>query len=309
MLIVDTDPGTDDAVAIMMLLASETKVDAFVSVYGNVAESITTKNLQRLLNVAGENNAQRFRGCTRPLFGDAITAPHVHGDDGMTGAFARSEADGDWPNLAAVDYIRMIRQADSRVIILALGPLTNIGRAMAGAPDIVDKIDQVIVMGGAVLTWGNTTPAATFNIYNDPTAAAIVYDSGVQVVQVGLDVCRPADIRADKLLDFKNSERRTAQFLWRLFDNHFMVKDKGGLQKDSIIRFNDAPCVAYLLKPELFTSKHLSVRVETEGHYTRGATIADFDGVTRCDPNTEVLLTVNQEGYSNLVTDLLRTYL
>lgn len=307
MLIVDTDPGTDDAAAIMALLASGTKVDAFVSVYGNVPEYKTTPNLQRLLDIVGETDAARYRGTVRPMFGDQVAAKHVHGEDGMSGAFAEPRLD--LPTLPRVNYVSMLREATEPVTIIALGPLTNIGSALAAAPDVVDKIERIIFMGGAVLTYGNETAAASFNAVNDPAAAAIVYDSGVSIAQVGLDVCRPAEIPVKPLLPFRESTTPAGRLIWTLLNEHFLVKRAGGLTEDSVIRFNDAPCMAYFLKPELFRTERLPVMIETEGRYTRGATIADFPGYTKREPNTDVLLEIDVEGYAKLISDLLLTYL
>ncbi|WP_324650100.1 nucleoside hydrolase [Georgenia sp. H159] len=313
MLIVDTDPGTDDAAAIMTLLASGTKVDAFVSVYGNVAERRTTANLQRLLDIVGEHDAARYRGAVGPLLGDPVAAKHIHGEDGMSGAFAQPRTDlpelPELPELPRVDYGSLIRSAADPVTIIALGPLTNVGAVLAAAPELVEKIERIIFMGGAVLTYGNETPAASFNAANDPTAAAFVYDSGVPIVQVGLDVCRPAEIPVKRLLGFRDSTTPAGQLIWTLLNNHFMVQRAGGLTEDSVIRFNDAPCMAFFLRPELFRTEHLPVVVETEGRYSRGATIADFPGYLKREPNTEVLLGIDVEGYADLVTELLLTYL
>lgn len=304
MLIVDTDPGIDDTVAIMMLLAAGQKVDAFVSVYGNVPESQTSSNMQRVLDLAGETTAARFRGSDRPLFGDPITATKVHGSDGLGGALA----DADMPTLDPVDYPALIRSASDPVTIIALGPLTNVARAIAGSPDLVSRIDRIILMGGAVLTWGNTTPAATFNLVNDPAAAALVYDCGVPLVQAGLDVCRKANVPGHRLMTFRDSTTEAGQFLWRMFNGHHMVDRAKGLQDDSILWFNDAPSIAYLLQPDLFTAKHVPVVVEAEGKYTRGATIADFDGKTGKTANVELLLEIDCDRYVDLVTELLGTY-
>lgn len=308
MLIVDTDPGTDDAVAIMMLLASGTSVDAFVSVYGNVPLKNTTVNLQYILDLCHEDTALRFQGCASPLLGDPVTATEVHGEDGLSGAYMGGSAHH--ASLPQVDYADLIRSADEEdVTILALGPLTNIGRLLAGAPDLVNRIAKIIVMGGAAQTWGNTTPAATFNIVNDPTAAAIVYESGVPIVQVGLDVCRDANIDATRLMAFQDSKTDASRFLWHLFNNHHMVSGSGSLTPDSEIRFNDAPCVAYLIRPDLFTWEHVAVGIETEGRLSRGATVADFGGVTGRNRNTDVLLTIDVEGYNRFLTEMLTFYM
>ncbi|MGC5617390.1 nucleoside hydrolase [Georgenia sp. Z1491] len=304
MLIVDTDPGIDDTVAIMTLLAAGTKVDAFVSVYGNVPESLTTANMQRVLDLAGETTAARFRGATAPMFGDPVTAYHVHGNDGLGGALEHTAT----PSLDPVDYPALIRSATDPVTIVALGPLTNVARAIVAAPDVVDRIERIVLMGGAVLTWGNTTPAATFNLVNDPFAAALVYDSGIPLVQAGLDVCRKAGVPGSRLMEFRDSTTETGQFLWRMFNGHHMVDKERGLQDDSSLWFNDGPAIAYLLRPELFATSRLPMMVESEGRFARGATFADFEGVTGRAPNAELLLEIDTEGYIDLVTSMLATY-
>ncbi|WP_324651042.1 nucleoside hydrolase [Georgenia sp. H159] len=307
MLIIDTDPGIDDAVTILAALAGDpVPVDHFATVFGNVPLERTTENLHLVLRAAGRAGTPVAVGAASPLFREAVHAPHIHGNDGLAGITAGLPK----PELAnsRLDLSSLIRSSPTPVTFIGLGPLTNLAAALLTDPEIAANIERVIVQGGAVLTWGNTTPAATFNHYSDPEAAAVVYRSGVPVVQVGMDVCRYAGLRGETLLQFQDSTSEGGQFLWQIFSHHWRLRG-GALTAESFLPFNDSLCLAYLLEPGMFTSEVLAVEIEITSPLTRGATVADFDRKMGRPASVEVLLDVDLEAYASFMTERLTSLL
>lgn len=307
MLIIDTDPGIDDAVTIMAALADEAvPVAHFTTVFGNVPLGRTTNNLHLILQAAGRHDLPVHTGAAGPLFRDPVHAPHIHGADGLAGITSKFRE----PNStnSQLDLVSLIRSSPTAVTYVGLGPLTNLAAALLTAPDITSNIERVIVQGGAVLTWGNTTPAATFNHYSDPEAASVVYRSGLPVVQVGMDVCRYAGLSGEDLLQFEHAGTEGGQFLWEIFSHHWRLKG-GPVTRDIVLPFNDSLCLAYLLQPGMFKSELLAVEVEIAGTLTRGATVADFDRKMGREPSVEVLLDIDLKAFSSFLFDRLSAYI
>ena len=193
-IIIDTDPGQDDAVAILLALASpELEVLGITAVAGNVPLALTQKNARIVCELAGRSDMAVYAGCEAPLVRKLVTAEHVHGKTGLDGP---QLADPVMPlqSAHAVDYIiDTLRSAPSGTITLCpLGPLTNIAQAFRKAPDIIERVQEIVLMGGAYFEVGNITPAAEFNIYVDPEAAAEVFSAGVPLVVMPLDVTHKA---------------------------------------------------------------------------------------------------------------------
>ena len=206
-IIIDTDPGQDDAVAIFVALASpdELEVLGITAVAGNVPLELTQKNARIVCELANRSDMRVFAGCDRPLGRRLVTAEHVHGKTGLDGP---SLPDPKMPlqDEHAVDFIiRSLREAAPRTITLCpLGPLTNIATAFQKAPDIVPMVQEIVLMGGAYFEVGNITPTAEFNIYVDPEAADIVFKSGAPIVVLPLDVTQKALVTKDRNDAFRN---------------------------------------------------------------------------------------------------------
>ena len=206
-IIIDTDPGTDDAVAILIALAhfTDEEILGITTVAGNVGVKVGTTNALRILEQAGRNNIKVFEGESAPLKRELLTAEWVHGTDGLGGvpfpAPSKTEEDQD-----AVTFLKdTISNSEEKVTLCVLGPMTNIGKAILEMPEIVKNIDQIIFMGGSA-TGGNTTPAAEFNILVDPDATHIVLHSGVKLVMMGLDVTHQAISTSNRI---KNIDRKS----------------------------------------------------------------------------------------------------
>lgn len=305
-IIIDTDPGQDDAVAILLALSSPDEIDllGITTVAGNVPLALTTKNARMICELAGKADVKIHAGCDRPLGRDLVTAEHVHGKSGLDG-----------PNLPAptmpvqdqhaVDFIidTLRAHASGTVTLCPLGPLTNIAMAFEKAPDIVARVQEIILMGGAYFQVGNITPAAEFNIYVDPQAAKIVFKSGAPIVVMPLDVTHRALVTKPRNDAFRAlgtpvgiAVAQMTDFFER-FDKHKYGSPGAPLHD---------PCVtAYLLCPDLFSGRHINVEIETTSELTLGMTVADWWGVTNRPPNALFIGNVDADGFFALLTERL----
>ncbi|AFO87140.1 nucleoside hydrolase [Phaeobacter inhibens] len=305
-IIIDTDPGQDDAVAILLALASPQEIDllGITCVAGNVPLALTQTNARRVCEVAGRPDVAVHAGCDAPLQRPLITAEHVHGKTGLDGP---ELWDPTMPLAAAhgVDFIidTLRREAPGTVTLCPLGPLTNIAAAFQKAPDIVDRVQEIVLMGGAYFEVGNITPAAEFNIYVDPEAAAAVLTSGVPVTMMPLDVTHKALATRARVEKIRALDTKVARFTAEMLDffERFDVEkygSEGGPLHD--------PCViAYLIRPELFSGRKINVVVETTSELTLGMTVADWWRVTDRPANAQFMGDLDADGFFDLITTRL----
>lgn len=303
-IIIDTDPGQDDAVAILLALGSpeELEVLGLVAVAGNVRVEQNAHNALQLVEVAGRPDVPVYVGCERPLRHTLVTAEYVHGDTGLDGPTLPPPAVKAQPG-HGVDFIidTLLAHPAGEITLCCLGPLTNIAMAMVKAPAIVPRIREIVLMGGGCFEGGNITPAAEFNIYVDPEAADVVFRSGVPLVQAPLDLTHTMLTTQARVKRFRDIGNRcgvvTAEMLefFERFDEQKYGWDGGPLHD---------PCViAYLLKPELFKSRHVNVVIETGSELTRGMTVVDYWGVTGRARNTTYLRSGDADGFYDLLVE------
>ncbi|EEX10561.1 pyrimidine-specific ribonucleoside hydrolase RihA [Ruegeria lacuscaerulensis ITI-1157] len=305
-IIIDTDPGQDDAVAILLALASpdEIEVLGITAVAGNVPLELTAKNARIVCELAGRTDIPVFAGCDRPLKRPLITAEHVHGKTGLDGPVL---PDPQMPLAEGhgVDFIidTLRAQDPGTVTLCPLGPLTNIATAFQKAPDIVERVQQIVLMGGAYFEVGNITPAAEFNIYVDPEAADIVFKSGVPIVVMPLDVTHKALVTKPRNDAFRALGTKVGIAVAEMTDFFERFdKEKYGSEGAPL----HDPCVtAYLVRPELFSGRHVNVEIETQSDLTLGMTVADWWGVTDRKPNALFIGDVDADGFFALLTERL----
>ena len=305
-IIIDTDPGQDDAVAILLALASPEEIDVLgiTAVAGNVPLELTAKNARIICELAGKADVPVYAGCDRPLGRDLVTAEHVHGKTGLDGP---DLPDPTMPlqKTHAVDYIiDTLRTHDAGTVTLCpLGPLTNIATALQKAPDIADRIQQIVLMGGAYFEVGNITPAAEFNIYVDPQAADIIFKSGVDIVVMPLDVTHKALVTTARNDAFRAIRSPVGMAVAQMTDFFERFdKEKYGSAGAPL----HDPCVtAHLIRPDLFTGRHINVEIETESELTLGMTVADWWGVTDRAPNATFMGDIDADGFFDLLTERL----
>ncbi|MDA9865503.1 nucleoside hydrolase [bacterium] len=305
-IIIDTDPGQDDAVAILLALGSpdELEVLGITAVAGNVPLALTEKNARIVCELAGRRDIPVFAGAERPLKHTLVTAEHVHGKSGLDGP-VMAEPTMPLQSLHAVDFIiDSLRNEPSRsVTLVPIGPLTNIAMAFERAPDIVDKVAEVVLMGGAYFEVGNITPSAEFNIFVDPEAADIVFRSGARLVVMPLDVTHQALTNRARVDGFAALGNEAGHMVaaWTNFFERF-DKEKYGSEGAPL---HDPCTIAYLLKPDLFTGRHVNVCIETKSELTRGMTVADWWRVTDRPANAMFMGGIDDDGFFALLTERL----
>jgi purine nucleosidase len=304
-IIIDTDPGQDDAVALLMALASpELAVLGITAVAGNVPLALTERNARKMCALAGRPDMWVFAGCPRPMLRPLITAEVVHGTTGIDGA-GLPEPDMPLQAAHAVEFIidTLSTAADGTVTLCPVGPLTNIALAIIKAPDIVPKIREIVLMGGAVFAGGNTTPLAEFNIFVDPHAAHVVLTSGVPLTMVPLDCTHKALMSRDWIAAVGALGTPTGRACAGMLD--FYQRYDTAKYGTSGGPLHDPCVIAYLLRPELFGGRACHVRVETGSELTMGATVADWWGVTGLPANARVLTEIDADGFFALVLERL----
>ena len=304
-IIIDTDPGQDDAVAILLAFASpELNVLGITAVAGNVPLELTQKNARIICELAGFPGTLVFAGCDRPLNRPLVTAEHVHGKTGLDGPQLITPT-MPLQDQHAVDWIiDTLRAApEDSTTLCALGPLSNIATAIQRAPDIKPAIAEIVLMGGGFFEGGNITPTAEFNIYVDPQAADIVFKSGLPLTIMPLDVTHKALTNKARVDAFRaletNVGRMTAE--WTNFFERF-DKEKYGSKGAPL---HDPTVIAYLIEPDLFSGRHINVEVETQSELTMGMTVADWWGVTDRAPNCTFMGDLDADRFFMLLTERL----
>ena len=305
-IIIDTDPGIDDAVAILLALATpeELEVLGIVAVAGNLPLVQTERNARRVCELAGRGAVPVYAGCERPILRPPETAEHIHRET------ARDRLLLPEPTIAlqaqhGVDFfVETLRAAEAGTItVCALGPLTNIAMALVKAPEITGRIGELVVMGGACFKLGNVTPTAEFNIHVDPHAAAAVFESGIPITMLPLDVTHQlltTGPRLDALRALGNRCGQAVAALLASFERN--RRAKFGTRATAL---HDPSVIAYLLSPTLFQGREVNVAVETQSSLTMGMTVVDWWGVTGRKPNVRMMNTVDADGFFDLLTEKL----
>ncbi len=306
-IIIDTDPGQDDAVAILLALASpEIEVLGITAVAGNVPLALTEKNARKICELAGKTATRVFAGAIRPLVRRLVTAEHIHGQTGLNGT--------DLPEPTMVleaqygpDFIvETLMQREAGTVTLAtLGPLTNIATALNREPRIAPRIKQIIAMGGGFSETGNITPAAEFNIHVDPQAARVAFSCGAPVTLIPLDCTHLALTTRKRLAKFRDMGNRTGPAVAALLD-FFERFDERKYGTDGA-PLHDPCVIAWLLRPDLFTGRDVNLAIECESELTMGMTVIDWWGVTGRAHNAHVVRGVNADGFFNLLTERIAT--
>ncbi|WP_417673712.1 nucleoside hydrolase [Pseudodonghicola sp.] len=305
-IIIDTDPGQDDAVAILLALASpeEVEVLGITAVAGNVPLPLTAKNARIICELAGRPDVAVYAGCDEPLSRPLITAEHVHGKTGLDGPDLPDPVMDLRPE-HGVDFIieTLRREPEGSVTLCPLGPLTNIATAFRDAPDIIPRVREVVLMGGAYFEVGNITPAAEFNIYVDPEAAETVFKSGVPIVVMPLDVTHKALVTRPRNDAFRALATPVGQAVAEMTDffERFDKEKYGSLGAP----LHDPCVIAYLIRPDLFTGRFINVEIETQSSLTLGMTVADWWRVSGRDPNALFIGDVDADGFFTLLTERL----
>ncbi|MGC6229576.1 pyrimidine-specific ribonucleoside hydrolase RihA [Hafnia paralvei] len=301
-IILDCDPGHDDAIALILALASpELELKAVTTSAGNQTPDKTLRNALRILTLLQRSDIPVAGGAVKPLMRELIIADNVHGESGLDGpelpepSFAPQTCN-------AVELIaQTLRASQQPVTVVATGPLTNIALLLTSHPELHAKISRIVIMGGAAML-GNWTPAAEFNIYVDPEAAEIVFQSSLPIVMAGLDVTHRAQIMSEDIERFRQLGNPVAGVVADLLDffMEYHKQEKWGFQGAPL---HDPCTIAWLIKPEIFTCVDRWVGVETQGKYTQGMTVVDYYSLTANQPNTTVMMDVDRQAFVDLLVE------
>ncbi|MDC7127183.1 MAG: nucleoside hydrolase [Spirochaetales bacterium] len=310
-VILDCDPGHDDAIAIMLALASDSLDVRLITVSaGNSSIEKTTLNAMKVVSFLGKE-VEVAAGAIKPLRREVQPDIETHGESGLDG-----------PELPAPSFLlssrtaleaqaAVLRESEEKVTIIPTGPLTNVALLLSAHPELTDKIERIVLMGGACFG-GNWLPDAEFNIMIDPEAADIVFRSGVPITMCGLDVTLKAQIFPDEFEIFRKMTNKTGPLVAELLDFFhksttppFMAEE--GHEEGA--HMHDICAVAWAIAPELFVTKNLNVQIETEGRLTLGCTVVDYNNVFGLSPNADVCFDIDRKGFLQLLIDNISTLL
>ncbi|AVQ86863.1 pyrimidine-specific ribonucleoside hydrolase RihA [Plesiomonas shigelloides] len=306
-IIIDCDPGHDDAIALILALASpKLNVLAVTTSAGNQTPDKTLRNALRILTLLGRHDIPVAGGAPKPLLRELIIADNVHGESGLDGP-ALPEPGFAPQALTAVELMaKTLRTSADPVTLVPTGPLTNIALLLSAHPELKAKIARIVLMGGSA-GLGNWTPAAEFNIYVDPEAAEMVFSAGVPITMCGLDVTHAAQVMDEDIERIRAITNPIARTVAELLD-FFMIYHRDPKWGFVGAPLHDPCTIAWLLRPELFTGIECHVSVETQGQYTVGMTVVDRYRLSPHEPNTMVLLGVERQGFIDLLVEELQAY-
>ena len=303
-VILDGDPGHDDAIAWLLAHASKRfDILAVTTAAGNQTIEKTTYNALRVCTLIGLH-APVAKGCPRPLLTEPMNAPSVHGESGLDGP-PLPEPAFEPETVGAVELMaRVIRESKEKVTIVSTGPMTNTAAFLLAHPELKEKIERISFMGGG-LAFGNWTPAAEFNILVDPEAAKIVLTSGLPLLMAGLDVTEKALIFPEDFERVRAQHNPVSEIVWQWLEFFYRFHKDHGYEGAPM---HDPCAVMALIHPEVFTMREYYVQVETCGDYCKGTTLADWYGLTGHAPNVTCLMDVDRKAFADLLIDAVAQY-
>lgn len=306
-VILDCDPGHDDAIALILALASpELKVLAVTTSAGNQTPDKTLNNALRILTLLGRDDIPVAAGAPKPLARELIIADNVHGESGLDGPTLPDPGFAPVAMTALELMAKCLRESPEPVTLVPTGPLTNIALLLAAHPELKSKIARIVLMGGAAGP-GNWTPAAEFNIYVDPEAADMVFKSGLPITMCGLDVTHEAQVMDEDIERVRAITNPVAQCVAGLLD-FFMIYHRDPKWGFAGAPLHDPCTIAWLLAPALFHGVECRVDIETGGTHTSGMTVVDRYGLTGKAANALVLLGLDRAGFIDLLVTRLRAF-
>lgn len=304
-VILDGDPGHDDAIAWLMAFSRpELDILGVVSVSGNVSLEKTTRNMLQIMTLLDVKDVPLAQGAARPLTGKPFEAPSVHGKSGLDGPALPEPAVALNP-LSGVDLMaNLLREGGEPITLVPTGPLTNIATLLLAYPELKSKIAGISLMGGGLLK-GNWTPAAEFNILADPEAAKIVFESGLPILMAGLDVTEKAFVTPEDFERIRAIGGTTATTVAKWLEFFYQFHREHGYGGAPV---HDPVAIAALVKPEILEMRDLYVQVETSGEYCRGATVGDFFGRAKQPANVKAILNIDRIAYVDMIVEAVKYY-
>jgi len=307
-LIFDCDPGQDDAISLMMALSPNSGLDirAITVVAGNTSLEKCQRNARMIAQICGRTDVPIFAGCDKPLKFPLATAEEVHGAEGLSGIeiFEPEIALQSEPAVDAI--IRLCRSVDN-IVLVPTGPLTNIAAALTRAPDIAARISEIVIMGGARSEAGNITPSAEFNFFVDPHAADIVCKANIKKTVFSLDVTHKALISEKHIVKIESLNTKMGKTLTGMLRSDYAEYDRAKFGTSGT-PIHDACTAAYLLRPEIFTFRPVSLKIETKSPLTRGHSSVDVWGLTNHAPDTHWAVDVDRDRFFDLMFERISAY-
>ena len=303
-LLLDCDPGHDDMIAIMVACAADdVELLGITTVAGNQTGEKTFLNAKKILTMIGRTDIPVARGADQPILRELIAAEFIHGESGLEGA-ELPEPQTEGLEISARDFIvETLKSSDEKITIVPTGPLTNIANVLISAPEVISKIEKIVLMGGAIND-SNITPGAEFNIFVDPEAAKIVFESGLPITQVGLDVSNKTLLTYDDIKLISEMNGPVSSFVGSLL-RFFADTNKKTFNIDGA-PVHDALALSAAIWPDVINTKHLNVSIETKGELTLGQTVTDIYGITGKKPNALVALEVDVERMRGIMIDTIK---
>ncbi|MCT4688572.1 pyrimidine-specific ribonucleoside hydrolase RihA [Vallitalea sp.] len=305
-VIIDCDPGHDDAIALLLALGSEKlDVKGITTVAGNQTGDKTINNALRVLSYL-DIHKEVAKGATKPLIRELITAAEVHGESGLEGP-ELPEPSFEKSDKSAIELMfKIINESKEKVTLIPTGPLTNIANLLLAYPSVKDNIEEIVLMGGACFG-GNWTPAAEFNILVDPEAADIVYRSGLPVTMCGLDVTHKAQVFGDEAERIRSIGNKASKLVAELLDYFgiFHMNPNFGFDGPPL---HDVCAVAYVIDPSIFITKKHNVEIDISGELTVGATVVDYYDTSGKEKNVNVVFDLDRERFIDMLYDNLKKY-
>ncbi|MEO6731278.1 MAG: nucleoside hydrolase [Ferruginibacter sp.] len=305
-LIIDCDPGHDDAIMLMLAFGSKIfDIKAVTISAGNQTLDNTLRNALSILTLIGEQPPV-YRGSEKPLFRDLIIADYVHGKTGLDGTDLPLPGFEPEEGSATHAIGRIVEASKQKITIVVTGPLTNIAGFILLFPSLKSRIEKIVLMGGS-MSRGNYTPVAEFNIYVDPEAASIVFNSGIPIVMCGLEVTHKALFFQEDIELFRLTGNKSGRVVAELVDFFSVFYRKHRPELGGGAALHDPCTIAWLMNPAMFQSKQCHVDVEVSGELTTGATVVDFYNLLKIQPNTEVVYDLDRKAFVQLLYDTIKT--
>ncbi len=306
-IIIDCDPGHDDAIMLMLAFGSRYfDVQAVTVSAGNQTQAKTLHNALKVLSLMGASDTKVYRGSEKPMFRDLVIADAVHGETGLDGPSFPPLTLSAQPGSAVEAIASILANSEEPITIVPTGPLTNIAAFLLAYPHLKHKIARISLMGGGIFR-GNITPTAEFNIFVDPEAAAIVFASGVPITMCGLDVTHQALVFQEDIERFRNLGNQSGRVAAQLMDFFSVYYRRERPELGGGAALHDPCAIAWLMAPDMFQTKMCHVTVETKGQYTSGATVVDFYNALKQPPNVEVAYAIDRPRFINLLMDAIAT--
>ncbi|MBS4218070.1 nucleoside hydrolase [Bacillus sp. FJAT-49711] len=300
-VIIDCDPGIDDVMALLLAFSrEELDIRLITTEPGNQTQAKTIYNARAFTSYM-KQHIEIARGLDQPFFRELEVAEYVHGESGL-GDVTLPEPDVFESDRTAINALKdVLYESEEPVVLIATGPLTNIGALLLAHPEVKEKISYISYMGGAAVA-GNMTPFAEFNVYVDPHAADIVFRSGIPIVMSGLDVTHKAYVNMEELEKIESMDTDLSQKIASMLRFYIQTAKNNDFQETDFengIRLHDLCAVSYVVTPELFDGDDCFVAIETEGRHTAGATVVDYMQRSGKPHNVKVLHSVDREAFVN----------